>query len=244
MTILEDLKAGRLVVVPPVSVKPLEWQASPSKTTWYANTPAGRYFVWGLVPNQRPSQWCLEGHAGVGAVVETDDAAKAAAQADYEARILSALTASPDHTAGLIALVEGMERERDEAEQALRTVQNAAKTIASAHGTELEHLRQNARFDHALRAEVESLRQHGSEMTDALLAAEARALAAEAERDAAFGFISDLVNMQSGQGWSRSVVREAAANFLAGRGVKAPHGPDKTPDMIARALTEKNNGNG
>ena len=26
MSILEDLKSGRLVVVPPVSVKPLEWR--------------------------------------------------------------------------------------------------------------------------------------------------------------------------------------------------------------------------
>lgn len=60
-------------------------------------------------------------------------------------------------------------------------------------------------------------------------------LALAEERDAAFAFIADLVNMQSGQGWSRSVVREAAANFLCGRGAKIPHGPDKTPDMIARA---------
>ena len=72
-------------------VKPLEWQTSPSKTTWCASAPVGRYFVWGLVPNEQPAQWCLEGHAGVGAVVDTDDAAKAAAQADYEQRILSAL---------------------------------------------------------------------------------------------------------------------------------------------------------
>jgi hypothetical protein len=47
-------------------------------------------------------------------------------------------------------------------------------------------------------------------------------------------FIAKLVNMQSGQGWSRSVVREAAANFLAERGIKPPHGPDSTPEIVAR----------
>ena len=80
----------------------------------------------------------------------------------------------------ITALLDSWER----SERALLTVQNAAKTIAAAHGTELEHLRQNASFDHSLRAEVESLRQHNSEMTDALLASEARATALEGERDA------------------------------------------------------------
>ncbi len=61
----------------------------------------------------------------------------------------------------------------------LRTVQNAAKVIAAAHGTELEHLRQNNAFDHKLRAEHESLQARDAEMTDALLAAESRAELAE-----------------------------------------------------------------
>ena len=56
----------------------------------------------------------------------------------------------------------------------------------------------------------------------------------EAEGEAV-EFITRLVNMQSGQGWSRSVVREAAANFLYARGVEIPHGPDSTPEMIALA---------
>ena len=70
----------------------------------------------------------------------------------------------------------------------LRTVQNAAKSIANAHNTELEHLRQNAAFDHKLRTEYESLQARDSEMTDMLLAAESRItdlerqLAAETER--------------------------------------------------------------
>lgn len=71
-----------------------------------------------------------------------------------------------------------------------------------------------------------------------LLKRAARALAhppsSEAEGEAV-EFITRLVNMQSGQGWSRSVVREAAANFLYARGVEIPHGPDSTPEMIALA---------
>lgn len=65
--------------------------------------------------------------------------------------------------------------------------------------------------------------------------AEARALAAEAKCDAAFAFITKLVHMQSGQGWTRAVVREAAANFLEAQGVSIAPGVDTTPEMIARA---------
>lgn len=87
-------------------------------------------------------------------------------------------------TAEVAALTAGVERltkERNDAQSALRTVQNAAKTLAAAQGTELEHLRQNATFDHRLRAEHDSLLERDAQMTDALLAAEARAEAAEAE---------------------------------------------------------------
>lgn len=72
-----------------------------------------------------------------------------------------------DHIAAQEAAPPPLPEKADSANELL-TVQNAAKTIAVAHGTELEHLRQNASFDHSLRAEVESLRQHNSEMTDAL----------------------------------------------------------------------------
>lgn len=100
--------------------------------------------------------------------------------------------ATPQNTArAILALFAPILAEK---ERQLRVVQNAAKTIASAQGTELEHLRQNARFDHALRQEVESLRQHNSEMTDALLAAEA-ALAKERER---VGQLVRLLDQQMG----------------------------------------------
>ena len=48
----------------------------------------------------------------------------------------------------------------------LRTVQNAAKTLASAQNTELQHRRQNAAFDHKLRAEHESLLERDALMTE------------------------------------------------------------------------------
>jgi len=51
-------------------------------------------------------------------------------------------------------------------ETALRTAQNAAKTLAYAQGTELQHLRQNAAYDHKLRAEHESLIERDAIMTD------------------------------------------------------------------------------
>lgn len=69
--------------------------------------------------------------------------------------------------------LDALEAELREAERSLLVVQNAAKTVAAAHGTELEHLRQNARFDHKIRAEHESLKELNSKLTDDLLAAEA-----------------------------------------------------------------------
>ncbi len=72
------------------------------------------------------------------------------------------------------AFLAALRDERDMLERGLRTVQNAAKTIASAQGTELEHLRQNRTYDYKLRQEHESLLERDAQMTDALLTAEAR----------------------------------------------------------------------
>lgn len=84
-----------------------------------------------------------------------------------------------------IARLEGEVAERDarvaDLERNLRTVQNAAKTLHHSRDTELAHLRDNATFDHKLRAEHQSLLDRDAMMTDLLLAAEARALSAEAD---------------------------------------------------------------
>ncbi|WP_199091584.1 TFIIB-type zinc ribbon-containing protein [Bosea sp. ASV33] len=74
-------------------VKPLEWQPTSSGFCWHAASAVGRYFI-----EERHSdfRWNVEGWPGEWAV-NTLDEAKAAAQADYEARIRSALAndASP-----------------------------------------------------------------------------------------------------------------------------------------------------
>ena len=69
------------------------------------------------------------------------------------------------------------EQERDAAQKALRTVQNAAKTLAHSRDSELQHLRENGAYDHKLRAEHDSLIERDALMTD-------RITALEAERDA------------------------------------------------------------
>lgn len=91
----------------------------------------------------------------------------------------------------------------------LRTVQNAAKTLHHCRDSELQHLRENAAFDHRLRSEHESLMERDALMTDALLAAEARAEKAEAERDAALKECSEWAR-QAGEAIGRLEMSEAA----------------------------------
>lgn len=79
---------------PPMVVEPLEWQTTPSGFVWFAESAVGRYFI-----EERHSDfvWTLEPQPGRG-YRNTLDEAKAAAQADYEQRIRSAL--SPAATSG------------------------------------------------------------------------------------------------------------------------------------------------
>lgn len=77
----------------------------------------------------------------------------------------------------MIAALEASEAARVKAEQALRTVQNAAKTLAYSRDSELQHLRENGTYDHKLRAEHDSLIDRDALMTD-------RITALEQERDA------------------------------------------------------------
>lgn len=79
--------------------------------------------------------------------------------------------------AAIKARAEKAEQERDAAQKALRTVQNAAKTLAHSRDSELQHLRENSAYDHKLRAEHDSLIERDALMTD-------RITALEAERDA------------------------------------------------------------
>lgn len=126
------------------------------------------------------------------------------------------------------AALSAMLEERDSVLQQLRTVQNAAKTLAAAQGTELEHLRQNKAYDHSLRSQHESLMERDAQMTDALLTAEARITDLEqklakaqketAERCAAiadkFGDESISDHEAGGAYWVRNAIRAA---FLEGK---------------------------
>jgi len=113
---------------------------------------------------------------------------------------LTAFVRDGDEAARFLAALRD---ERDGLERGLRTVQNAAKTIASAQGTELEHLRQNRTYDYKLRQEHESLLERDAQMTDALLAAEARVRELEQKLERAREALRvglDLISEEKGWG--------------------------------------------
>lgn len=120
------------------------------------------------------------------------DTAQAAAQADYEARILSALAPVPEQNDGGQRIIDGLN-----------------DVLAYCAG----------------------------DTSAATLISRPPVPEPEAEGEAV-AFIAKLVNMQSGAGWSRAVIRDAAARFLHERGLKVPNGPDSTPEMIRKAASE------
>lgn len=78
------------------------------------------------------------------------------------------------------AELETVKGENAQLTRNLLTVQNAAKNLHLAQGTELEHYRQNRTYDHKLRSEHESLLERDAQMTAAVEQAEARADRSEA----------------------------------------------------------------
>jgi len=96
MTQIERILTAALAAMPgpAVKVKPLEWVLYRTKGYWCANTTAGRYIAWEI---EDGALFCWNPEANSSdTVYRSLQAAKAAAQADYEARILSALTPAPD----------------------------------------------------------------------------------------------------------------------------------------------------
>lgn len=79
----------------------------------------------------------------------------------------------------------------------LRTVQNAARTLALGRDTELQHLRENVAFDHRLRSEHESLQQR-----DALMTSEIERLEDLLEK--AVARIKDMLEGDDGQAWKEA----------------------------------------
>lgn len=76
------------------SVKPLEWLKHPKANLWRAECIIGIYQVHAVIPH---SEWQFDAFDGIKTTGESENPseAKAAAQDDYEARIISALTTRP-----------------------------------------------------------------------------------------------------------------------------------------------------
>lgn len=149
MTILEDLKSGRLVVVPREATDEMEVAGASVEDT---------------------------DHGGLHG---------------YASDVWSAMrSAAPDHTAGLIALVEGMERERGEARSLLSAadkghpIQSAVERVLDEHSAWIARPSQDVTRAVALAAGIAWMYAPMFGANDRAAAAEARALAAEAERDA------------------------------------------------------------
>lgn len=105
------------------AVKPLEWVKHPNASMWRCDTVVGLYQVAAIA---QPATWTFDGLPGQTASGEADDEheAKAAAQADYQARILSALSIPTDATAALDAMLaeaeqRGFDRAKDQAAENL-----------------------------------------------------------------------------------------------------------------------------
>jgi hypothetical protein len=79
---------------PVVGVKPLVWVRHPTADVWRCDTAIGTYKVFAVKP---PVSWDFDGLDDEGISLSTSkmaqshEAAKAAAQDDYEARILAAI---------------------------------------------------------------------------------------------------------------------------------------------------------
>lgn len=91
-------------------VKPLKWTPRSDGRQWYGNSPRGLYLSYTAVMGQETGEWSCY-LRDFWRPFPTLEAAKAAAQADYQSRILAAL--DMDAIARLIA--EAVEKEREAA---------------------------------------------------------------------------------------------------------------------------------
>ena len=88
----EQIITAAFAAMPGPAVKKLEWREAPGQMA-HTSEPFP-YFKYVIVDDDRGVDWSIGGDGWN--PVENVEAAKAAAQADYEARILSALTPTPD----------------------------------------------------------------------------------------------------------------------------------------------------
>lgn len=89
---VELLRAALRAQPAGVKVRGLEWVKHPTAEAWRSDTMLGTYQVW--IGSRSPA-WQFDGLLGerINEIAKNEEAAKAAAQADYERRILSALEA-------------------------------------------------------------------------------------------------------------------------------------------------------
>lgn len=113
---------------------------------------------------------------------------------------------------------DGHEGENDAPRQAADAIEALQSQLATVLAREAET---TARYD----ARLDRMRRGLSVAVSRLIK----------ERDEARAFISDVVHMQSGGGWTRAAMREAAADFLANSGVKPLFPKDTTPAFVLAA---------
>ena len=128
-----------------VKVKPLVWVKHPSVDIWRADTAFGTYKVFGLGPT--PS-WDFDSFSDLNdktsKSAESVTAAKAAAQADYNARVLYALTPDPDRMLALTAAAEaqaearGMRKAADRAQEIANAAREVGMTLKMGSKAQIE----------------------------------------------------------------------------------------------------------
>lgn len=205
MTILEDLKSGRLVVV----------------------------------PRRAPPEMVDAGRKAI-----ADERQRVGLQYADTLSILAynaMITASPDHTAGLIALVEGMERERAEGEQSDRMVKISAlianlTAVRDRYGDTCVYIRRGGMSwgAVALNREADD-KKHGVFDLQAQHDRDMHAMADRVER---------LTQDRKAAEAERDALRKALAKvrdrfFPQDQGERER---DELWDEVNRALTEKHNG--
>lgn len=101
MRMMDAAREIRALPAVEVGIKPLEWFEGDEPDEWRS----GPYDVWCELGKHQVYHWSIV----MGEPHETAEAAKAAAQADYDARIRSALTATPSaDVAGLRNICRSM----------------------------------------------------------------------------------------------------------------------------------------
>lgn len=106
-----------------IKVKALEWVGA---STMWASTPFGSYCIDRLI-DKSGYVWCAPAGGWINA--DAIDEAQAAAKADYERRILSALEPSPD-----IEAVEALERANALTNAGNRTFDELTRDVTRANG--------------------------------------------------------------------------------------------------------------